>query len=54
MEVFDLAEGVIIDHDRASQIGAKTALISRGVSSPSTGLLDLRLGSGSKSKAKTW
>src|SRR6058998_3324511 len=37
MQVFDLTEAVIVDHDNTSQIRANTALMSTGASSAATG-----------------
>ena len=54
LEVFDLAETMIIDHDNASQIRANTALMSTGSSSAATGEALLGASMGSVSRAKTW
>ena len=53
MQVFDLAEAVIIDHDNTSQICANTAWMSTGSSSATVRALS---GGplGAASRAKTW
>ena len=54
LQVFDLAETVIIDHDNASQMRANTALRSTGSSSAATGEALLGASMESVSRAKTW
>ena len=54
MQVLDLAETVIIDHDNASQMRANTALRSTGASSAATGEARKGAALGAVSRAKTW
>ena len=54
MQVFDLAEAGIIDHDNTSQMRAKTALMSTGSSSAATVTAFVGVPMGSASRAKTW
>jgi hypothetical protein len=54
MQMFDLTEAVLVDHDNTSQMRANTALMSIGVSSAATGEALVVAPMGAASKAKTW
>ena len=54
MEMFDLTEVVVINHDNTSQICLNTALRSTGSSSPDRGGRSEAGLRASRSRAKTW
>src|SRR4029453_19335351 len=54
VEVFDLAEAMIIDHDNTSQMRANTAWMSTGLSSAATAEARVVASWGAASRAKTW
>ncbi len=54
MEMFDLTEAVLVEHDKTSQMRANTALMSTESSSAATDTAGRVAPLGAASRAKTW